>query len=38
MNYSEIFHFMRPELTLIVTIALLFLFDQIGGASCRERV
>ena len=24
MNYSEIFHFMRPELTLIVTIALLF--------------
>ena len=27
MNYSEIFHFMRPELTLIVTIALLFLFD-----------
>ena len=35
MNYSEIFHFMRPELTLIVTIALLFLFDLFapGGSA-----
>ena len=33
MNYSEIFHFMRPELTLIVTIALLFLFDLRSGSA-----
>ena len=36
MNYSEIFHFMRPELTLIVTIALLFLFDLFAPERLRR--
>ena len=38
MNYSEIFHFMRPELTLIVTIALLFLFDLFAPERDRKSV
>ena len=36
MNYSEIFHFMRPELTLIVTIALHFLFDLFAPERLRR--
>lgn len=31
MNYSEIFYYMRPELTLIVITAVLFLFDLFAG-------